>query len=750
MSTTLTRLTLSAQARRIAAFVLVALAASGNVSAGPPPAASAPAAAPALSVVGEAPVVIPADKSGATIKLPLSVPQGTTPDGWSLELLAVRLDGLASDELKAQFVVRKEVVTAKGWPMAAIEIPQVGQLRAGRYALLLGLRDVGGKPLSTLSVVLDRPAAQLESVGRIAIDTVLPTPWASRPWSTYPTELKIFQAPESKFARINSISFRDGPFRGAPDALPAGMLGASAQTPVLLGNPLVIALKPEGFALGASSGKLEVRGADLRAMQSIDVDVRTRLYVAWIPIVVGFGLLLGFGLRVALQQRAEVARARNASSEVLTSLARRVEAIPDAKLRSALKAAMAELRAAMNTRKQATIDKAREDAQAALAAANADFEDRTRKSSSRLQLLRASLGIDPPLPAGIAAAMAIASSRIDQAAAQLQARDEIAATKSLDDAEHGFHQRVQEAVAQWTVDTTGETTAVSLASSLLDAPNRRQLDALLEHWKAACAAVTTSGDLAKLQVELTVMRAACLERRALLEWLGAAIGADLQPFDALARSRRTGAQAKALRERTEASTAAAVKAVQESAQSDGATAADALQASIQAAADARRDLVNLASTQAAPKADKKAAFDTALERGLYFDALALLEPDDLKLGKPQDTAAAASATPARVFATSAAVTVVPTPLLIASGPELSLAGVQALEARSAAELARIEALQALIIAVIVLIVSFLWYEERFIGSPTELLGLLFFGFTFDLSSSKLLEFAGQLATKPKP
>ncbi len=82
-------------------------------------------------------------------------------------------------------------------------------------------------------------------------------------------------------------------------------------------------------------------------------------------------------------------------------------------------------------------------------------------------------------------------------------------------------------------------------------------------------------------------------------------------------------------------------------------------------------------------------------------------------------------------------------------PAIDAAALALMRARSVRQLVTMQWLQTLIVALVVLGVSCALFGERFIGTPVELMGLFFGGFTTDLSVVRLLELAPGWAAKPK-
>jgi hypothetical protein len=82
-------------------------------------------------------------------------------------------------------------------------------------------------------------------------------------------------------------------------------------------------------------------------------------------------------------------------------------------------------------------------------------------------------------------------------------------------------------------------------------------------------------------------------------------------------------------------------------------------------------------------------------------------------------------------------------------PVVDLAVLELWQARTARQLVCAKALQTAVVAIVMLGASYAFYEDRFLGTPTELLGLFFWGFTSDVSMAGLLALAGGLAAKLK-
>ncbi len=143
-------------------------------------------------------------------------------------------------------------------------------------------------------------------------------------------------------------------------------------------------------------------------------------------------------------------------------------------------------------------------------------------------------------------------------------------------------------------------------------------------------------------------------------------------------------------------------------------------------------------------ATERATFDSERASQRYFEAVRTLPPGATRL--KQTTEAAPGAPPARALEhevrggeVSAA----------EPAPRLASESLETLRARTFRELAAAERNQTAIAAVIITVVGYALFADKFVGTLTDVVTIFMWGFTLDVSVSKLLEVAAPLTAKAR-
>jgi hypothetical protein len=144
------------------------------------------------------------------------------------------------------------------------------------------------------------------------------------------------------------------------------------------------------------------------------------------------------------------------------------------------------------------------------------------------------------------------------------------------------------------------------------------------------------------------------------------------------------------------------------------------------------------------KNGERDAFKSARERQRYFEALRALPADASRLRAPTGDGPKADRPEYHARETRAVEARPPE-----AAPSLATESVATLKARTFSELAAAEAAQTAIAMVLITGVGYLLFADNFVGTLTDIATIFLWGFTLDISVSKLLEVASPLAAKAR-
>jgi hypothetical protein len=712
-----------------------------------------------LKLLGSDSVLFKASEARAEIALPLQLPLELDAQRVRVRLLQVRRDKLLDKPMEQRFRVVPSLVDAqRKTPAIGMTIEDIPQLRPGAYQVMLAFDHYCGVTLAPLSLPLERPAAQLQPTGRLNVDVVLPIGFGLAAGSPVPTTLRLSWADDLHLSALRAVKLQELPFRTGTGRAAAGTLGATAAS-APAGVPLVLTLTPRNLEVGFTQAQLELHSPDLKTPVTLDIDIRTRLWRPWILAFVLLGIGLGFLLRVVLQGRIEMAQARMAGEAVFQALWSAVKDVADAELHAAIRPRLDALAQALAGSTSAIdITALRVEAKKAVDDAVAALNTRLDQVAALLTALRRMPAGTGRLPKSMQAAVGALAEPCNQAAALLASQDAAGAKALLDGARLALVQALTGEWASWQVPTRALDADVSLLRNLLD-PERhvgRGLDGPDTRFAAAAYAqaevATSVADFDALdQVErgLHAWRALDSARVQMLWLWSEYLRADCDRFEQCLLQRLAPKKLlPAEREAWRAATTAAVQALQ-----DAAGAPDAFTPVRPCAQEALQATETLLRAVCASRSDlgdgARQVMATAIGERRFFEALSGLPetPPNEKLaeGAAGPTAGERPAGSAEPSSTTVNVKHdgAPKPATI------DTVTLRRLAARTARELARAQMLQTGIVAVVMLGVSYVFFESSFLGTPTELLGLFFWGFTADISMAGLLGLSGGLASKPK-
>lgn len=719
--------------------LVVALLAACALPAATAAQTAAGSATPWISIIGEPPYIMPADGETATISLLVTLAAAAAPKDVTVTLLEVRYEKLLDDRLTNAFSIDSSVDRGAGrGPSILVKVVNVGSLRPGGYQLRIGAKHAKLGQVSPFTVMVDRPGVELEQPGKVSLDLLYNFPLISQSRSTvYPQALRLTQSPASKFSRISEAVLYAGPFRSG-EKRSQGTLELNANTPVAPGEPLFVSVTPKNFPAGVSTGSIEVRGRDLNAPHAVEIEVRARHSPGWVIVLIVSGLVLGFWSRVVLQRRIELAKSRAQSADVVTALEKALFRTPDKNFSEKVSEAFVALRAAIGGSDRAAIDQRVTEANTALADATTDLETRIAQTHERLKAFQAVGAPTANLPPEMAQLVGRTSEVSTRVAELLDKLDETRARTALDALERKLGSEVTAVFARWRTMLPTRFRDLQQLQFSLQKASVDELITNLRELEQRATQLAMPRDIPTLGSALDTVDEIQAFASARVVWLRKTLVDDVAEFEKLFVE-RNGATDPAIGEihtmtsdiadqlDASATLLDPGKPWYDSATRDGS----------RAAFEKSLDIVR-ATHQRTARADELNTFDKARKEQQYFDAVRSLPLAISKL-KAGTAPARGAHTPFEPPKKETREVAAPEPV-----PTMSVEPVERIKARTVRDLARAEFAQALIAAILITGLGYVLFAEKFIGTLTDLATVFMWGFTLDISISKLLEVAAPL------
>jgi hypothetical protein len=615
----------------------------------------------------------------------------------------------------------------------------------GKYALSLiasAAKLSHNKKTSEETVVqratlyLVHPDAVVRVVGDLIVERVFWLPWVEKSARETKPELSLEETgPWSHATQVTAQSVGAATVQGEPAiTLKFPSSGAISLAPQGM-SPLTYTVS--GSTLGTAKGTFEISAPQLRAKVSVPYEVRSRLSGIWILFLTGIGTWLGYWGRTGLAQILDRMNARSEAKDLASKVDEEIAAARDAVLKKKLEAIVPSLNAMANSTTETTenIQKVLKIQREALDAARNDLAARRLEATLSLASL-AAVAADWQLPSALRMVLERAASPIKAAREALEEGAVATAQAGLMEANAALENAttgLPKAVAAW------RRAMEKLASQMLGLGQRLptwavgQLESAVTSslqllGEAASGALSQRDELEKLQQGRDVMRQAA-------DWILEILAAEAN--DVL--SVTVGAASPAQRERIEGARTA--MDADRDTPVEGRTM-DKARPLIDAMDELARDLAKAVSP------DEVDAVNAAIDGHLYADACRravalgrrpaapvpagkelLLETEGA--GQREGFAATAAANAILRIAPSFSKGLFASSLRLAIGnltpaPEITRTIIQ----RAVTRLVRI---QRAISAAVVIGTAYFLYGSTFIGTPVEVIGLIFFGFASDLT-----------------
>jgi hypothetical protein len=701
----------------------------------------ASSSAPWITIAGEPPYIMPADQQAATIPLLVTLAADVTPKDVSVAILDVRYDKLVDDRLSTMFSVDPSVDrgSARG-PSILVKVADVRSLRPGDYHLTLGARHGKLGAAAPIKVTVERPGIELEQPGKQSIDVYYPFPGLfGSASSVYPNELRFKQKADSRFSRMTEATFHATPFRTGAERASRGVLELAPRIPVEPAQPLIVGVAARNFPAGVSTGVVEVRGPDFTSPLSVEVEVKARHSRGWLIVLIVAGLLLGYLLRVFLQRRVELAKARLQSAGVIAELERGLAQSRDKGFSEKVKPALAALRQALDGRDSAVIDENAKTASDVLKEASTDLQSRVASAHERLKSFLPLAAPATDLPPELAAIVRDCAGVIARCAELLDRLDPTRVNDVLNDLEQRLTTDLTAPFARWRTTMPVRFRELEQLQFALQTATFEELTAAIKDLRQRVEAVAAPKELGRIAAALDEVRESQALTAARALWVKDSLAQDLATFERSFIER--GGTDPVVTELQRVSSEVGRQLADWAQRMDPATPAlesstrEKLAAALEKLLDITLDRYKTTLLNA-----ELTAFEEARKASRYWDALGALPAATTRLKAGQQPRAAATVIafhrPQR--AAAAGGTAEPP-------PSVSTQSVATINARSVSELARAEGAQTLIAAVLITALGYVLFADEFIGTLNEMATVFLWGFTLDISVSKLLEVAAPLS-----
>ena len=702
------------------------------------------AAVPVLTQVYTAPYVMSAAADGdAQLQLPLTVAEGHMPANLCVEKIGARFQNLIDQKFIDRFQVEgKLAVTPNGGPpVLRIKINQLSSLAPGDYQLFLSVYTCAGDKAGTvhapLVLQLNWPYVKIEAPSKIVIDRRLLTPWNETADQLNPAHLKLTRQEDGSAIRTFAPSIEASTFIASGSGTNVGRWAWSPPTPNDAGGA-EFKLAPAAFPVGTATGQFIVRSKDLQLPLKLEVEVHSRLVSGWILLTVFLGLLTGYGLRIYLQKRIDLGKSLQIGWANLRSYRADRDNIPDDTFVKATQASLDKLLAAIDARDKAAIDTAITEAKAAFEQARQNLNISLADRAREIGKFRDTFDVTDPLPTEFRAACEAALRTAESCTALLNPPNPTGAGELLEKQQKSALSALAEARMQLELASSQLLASLAEVQPLLSTAERNAPDIHIPDIGTDMRAMPAPTDLVAAGVLLP--QVAQLQRgarqrlqRAANALESSAIHLDQQIADREpARGQFSGERATL---KTQLAAIAAEMRTQAAALPFSARSWPGLIAP--AAKSVQQLLLQLLASRTDLDPVVAAELKQVITGGDWyaiFDEISLTNP---MLGPATQTQVAAINVPLPLEITPQQR--IRDAIAAQQVAAFSTAHIDAAMRETRQDVQWSECLMTLAVAVLLTGASFAVYEDKFVGSWSELLGLFIWGFSADLTADKLAE-----------
>ncbi len=327
----------------------------------------------------------------------------------------------------------------------------------GTYDLLVRVRATvpaaEGQPNAPaeqdLAIQLIRPEGQLRPPDKLIIDRTQP-PWGSASPDLQPP---LYLSETTRRSALTPLTIRQVGSATMGEKVVSGRLDClSIDVPP--GGTVTSTCKIVGeFAVGMTSGILEISAPQMKSVISTPFVVRTRRTPWFLVLCFGAGLTFGWIIRVQVKRYLEQQALRIKALELLTRIRRQGERHPDAVLAKTLETLRSKIQEELD-KSDASADllSVLPDKDKALTEAMADLEKRWKEGQASLDVMRRSLGTTWSVPPTWRVLLRDALGQLEQVQAQLDAGDVSGASDTRQWLERRLAQELLAAAKTWQSD----------------------------------------------------------------------------------------------------------------------------------------------------------------------------------------------------------------------------------------------------------------------------------------------------------
>ena len=687
-----------------------------------------------------------------TLQLPLNVDISKT----VVQLLHVRRDKLISEPLKAHFKPGALSKVGPGLALLKFEISDIGGLLPGAFALLIQLENAC-VPLSPVTITVERPSAALRLPTKVQLDVRLPIGFGAE-GTAAPNVVVIPPADSKAMSALRGATLRDSEWRSNGQNLNASLQANAAAAAA--GQALGVNVSPRGFPVGITTGKLELSSPDLAAPAVFDVEVHARIWSGWIVLAVLAGIGAGLLLREWMPRFVALRRARIDGAAVIAHFAQQLEGIEDTAFRKKVDPALDALRTAwsLGAGKTSSVDKAvaisttQEAAKLAVDQGLAELAPRLATAQALDRSLRELIRLPEQLPLPLREALAGISSAREQAAPFLAKSNASDALPILDRARADAVSQLQTRWSMWQQSSSVLDADLNSLRALMN-PARdaeRGFDGTSQ-WFAQQAQNRVAVHLAP--PDFTDLHAIARSMQAWRDY-GFARTVALQQWraflaeDTAALKRLVGSRApKSLNlDGLAADLSRAVDTLLDRLSTrQGSDPFQRVPVNSRPALEAAARLIRALCAGCLPDPAVLATVQGHVDANRFFDAVLALP----YRGEQEWSTAEGSAIKGTDEAGSDQKLTEPLVAVTQPLPLVDAAILDLVRTQSNKQLLIAQRWQTLAIGVLTIGVSYAFFEGRFEGTASDLMGLFFWGLSVDLSVAGITTLQTNLATAPK-
>jgi hypothetical protein len=714
---------------------------SGLVAADPNPQPPAKPQANWIKIESTPPFVMLADTDKLTMPLLVTLDTGVKASDVKLKLLGVRYEKLVDERLTDQFKVEEGIQeSAARGPTLNIQVDLTKGLRPGNYELVVEASAPGKSPLRLSPVALEKQAVGFVQPSKLTIVQQYPFPLFGGKIITYPEQLLVDQASDSRFSRAKGVEFYPIGYRLGDGSPSPGKITPVINAILSPGKPLMVDLKLSDFPIGTSTGSMQIRGADLKEPKLVEVEVRTRRSPDWIWLMIIFGLLFGWFLRSFLQGRVELGQAKQEALKFMDSL----PSWPDSEFQKSMGELKKPLQRALDQKDREQIVNKTKEAQEGLKTAIEKWEAGFKDTEQQLEDLSKSFNQQYHLPPRIAAPLDEARRSLEEARTCLKDQNVVRAKTVKDNTCTRLVSQVSQGIGPWKNDALKLLDSLSHLGFALDENQLKSLADTKDQLNGEVNNVQDPTAMEKVPEVFMAVHDLQGKLTSLLHWLSRQLEEGARNYGVLLKTRGLNdAEAIADLEKRAVALGQELDAA--------AIALDPAKPPYRAEASAElrtrfRDLLEQALTPVKEKmnADELQQITTATGNGRYFEAAGLLPVKTQPLGSNKDEFPGPSTIPPIFWQ--------PKSEPPAGGEAVTqlvqfikpLEPIEVMRARTGKELLWAKAAQTLIVGAAITVVGYLLFADNFVGTTKELATVFFWGFGLDVSMANLLGMAAKL------